>query len=328
MKRNTDWKGIAKSFLSSMLINNPSLFEASRVSGKGRGLDFYATSDFLTVLSNTLEGFYSSHHRLPDLVNLPKTCDHFFKMKFFDQMILRPNPASKLNARLYIPNEIKDQIRPPVCYWSSTTPTLPPDKEIPPGTYWLKLDLGWHTQERIEWPPDQTERERLNRKYGKWMKGLRHGIANGEWWYGIGEQRIFLEEDLSEIISEGTEVKIFVRNGYPSIYHTVVYNKEFSGSMTVNYFDANNHIIKGTRSYGVNGQHTISDHDLTAIVNIDEYLSFAAEIGRPFDLVRVDLYTKPNSKPILGELSFCAGSGTHVYHPDTMEETIRSALFE
>ncbi|OOY49612.1 ATP-grasp fold amidoligase family protein [Solemya velum gill symbiont] len=328
MKKNTDWKETAKKFLSSLLIDNPSLFEAPRVPGKGRGLDYYATSAFLSVLSTTLQEFHFNHQRLPDLVNLPKTCDHFFKMKFFNQMLMRPNPASKLNARRYIPNEIKDLIRPPVCYWSSTTPTLPPDEEIPAGTYWLKLDLGWHAQEIIEWPPSLAERKRLNEKCESWMNGHRHGLANGEWWYGIGEQRIFLEEDLSEVILQGTEIKIFVRNGHPKIYHNVVYDKEYPGSMTVNYFDANKQIIKGTRSYGRNGEHTITDHILTSIENIDEYLLCAAEIGKPFDLVRVDIFTKKNSKPVLGELSFCVGSGTHVYHPDTMEETIRSALFE
>ncbi len=314
-------------FLTTLLDAKPELLYKPQEQGKCRGIDFYPTSMFLPTLSTALGTFFKAHKRLPDLIDLPTTADYFFKMKFFGEIPVTPNPASKLDAQLYIPQSIKDDIQVPKRFWQSTEPCLPEDKEIPPGTYWLKLDLGNASLRKIEWPPSKDERSELNTIVQGWMES-RYGVNWGEWWYGLGSQRIFIEEDLTDYLSTSSEVKIYVRQGKPVFYYTVQYlNKKVRNSKwLVNYFDANHNLIPGFCSYGINGAKSKMAPPVVP-ENIEHYLDLAAEIGKDFDLLRVDLITAQNDKPFLGELTLCSGNARFVFTPTELEETIKKSLF-
>ncbi len=305
----------------------PDLTRSPPVPGKTRGIDFYSPATFHSAFGEALARFFHAHHRMPDLQRMPQSCDHFFAMKFFEPIAMSPNPASKLNAALFLNEELADKIRIPKRYGIAPVPVLPPDDAVPAGRYWLKLDLGNAKQEMVTWPPSPQERETLVARMQKWFSS-RYGVIWGEWWYGVGEQRIYLEEDLSDDVRDGCELKYFVRKGRPSLYYNVKYKLEAGVKVTVlRYFDEDGNPMEGSASYGVNGTKFRGDYDAPAFDGMDTVRQAVSVIGQLFSLVRVDFFIVPGARPILGEITLCHNNARLVHSPPSFEQRVTKALF-
>lgn len=292
-----------------------------------RGIDAYSPAQLSLAFRNAVALFQYAHGRMPDLVNLPEAADHFFKMKFFDFIPIDPNPASKLDCARYVPPTLRNTVRVPAHPWVSHYPKLPPNDSVPPGIYWLKLEFGNANHVKLEWPLPPTARNKVERFLSVHFN-KRFGPDCGEWWYGIGPQRVFLEEDLSAVLANGIETKVYVRGGRVAAGYLVRYVEQDGRKRNeIRFFDGSGTPLSGTlRLTQQNEAHAQSPLPLPAGFN--RLLAAAAEIGRPFDLVRVDMFTRTNGETYLGELSLCHGNATVIFEPPAFASFVKQALFQ
>lgn len=319
-----DWLGLARDFWQALDIDRPDLTRAEAQPGRPRGIDVYSVSTFWPALAAALSIFHSAHERLPDLATLPSTVDHYFAMKFFMPIPISPNPASKLDAALLLGAD--KTIRVPRRFGIGRG--LPPDSAAPPGRYWLKLDLGNAGHRRVQWPPSPEERSQLTRDIEMRVRS-RYGVAWGEWWYGLGEQRVYLEEDLSEVIDEGYELKVVVRRGRP-VWLMAMRYQVIAGTRTVflRHFLPDGTEMFGETGYGLRGTVFSNQVELPPVQGREIALAAAARIGAQFDLVRVDFYMSHVSPPILGEVSLCQSNARLALRPASFDLAYRRQLFD
>lgn len=317
----------ASHFLDVLRKRCPDYFDDLVIVGYRRGIDVYPAVRLPIVLGNALKVFQHAHGRLPDLVTLPKTADHFFKMKFFDRIPISPNPASKLSCYDYIPAKFAGRVRAPNRYWVSERPLLPPDTEIPPGIYWLKLEFGNAGHLRLVWPPTAKQRHVINQALDQRMKQA-FGVSNGEWWYGTNPQRVFLEEDLSDLLEGGQELKLFIREGRFAAGYEVQYaSNSKQKQSSLGFFNDMGEPMSGTRRLGRHNP-DYNERQFQRPNDFDKIIEAAEVIGRPFSLVRVDMMRAKDGELFLGELTLCTGNATVIFTPQSLEDYLRHQLFE
>ncbi|MEM9145208.1 MAG: hypothetical protein AAGC57_03350 [Pseudomonadota bacterium] len=309
----------AHSWLSDVLRARPELVQAPQRPGYRRGIDVMRREQLGFSLGAGLQMFRRIHNRMPDLINDPWVNDHYFAMKYFG-FIPEPNPADKLNTGRYIPEPLRDQIRVPRKLYVATEPVLPPDDAIPPGPYYMKRALGCKTNARVQWPPSPEERAAHEATLRRWM-GEPYGVAWGEWWYGWGPDRWFLEEDLTALIENQHNWHYWVRDGQAVL----------------------GQILVGTRpdSMDDNAQRWFHP-DLTPIDAItvrrrpfdgrlpdraQRYFELASAIGARFDVVRVDIWDSVEGPPVLGELTLCDYHCQRRFNPPEFGRTMGQILF-
>lgn len=295
----------------------PDIAWAKPPEGTLRGLDFYKPEDLLKATQYALQIFRSAVGRDPDPA-LPRTNDHFFVQKFC-MPLPHPNPADKLNAVRYLPAALRDQVRVLERPWVSESPALPPDGAVPPGRYMLKLALGNAANAPVHWPPAPAERERLNALIEKWFS-WRYGIDWGEWWYGVGPQRVYLEEDVTEARAGHPEYKLFVRRGKVALVRAALYKRVGEHARQGCVLTPGFRKIEGTvDSYG--------PYDIKVPVSAPAMLRTASAIGGHFDLIRVDFMDTGARRPILNELTVGEQNTRRIYRPQSLEDHVREALF-
>lgn len=290
-----------------------------------RGLDVYTMASFWNVLGNALAMFFAAHERLPDLGPDATSADLYFAMKFFEALPMQPNPASKLDAEKFLSDTTS--IRVPRRF--GVGPSLPADDAAPSGKYWLKLDLGNGSHRQVTWPPSEQQRVELEQWAARATR-FRHGWSWGEWWYAIGQQRIYLEEDLTAEISSGYELKIVVRRGRAAWLMALQYSIGEDGKRKagLRHFLPDGREVTGETGYGSKGEVFSNAFDLPAAEGRDAAMAAAAEIGAQFDRLRVDFYLPPVGKPILGELSLCQSNARLALRPASFDLAMRRAIFD
>jgi hypothetical protein len=317
----------ASNLLQALRRDRPDLFTTPEILGYRRGVDFYPPHILPVVFGNAVKIFRHAHGRLPDLITLPATADHFFKMKFFDHIPVSPNPASKLACHDYVPARLAGKVLAPRHLWVSERPVLPPDGEVPRGICWLKLEFGNAGHLKLNWPPTPEQRRNIDQSLGKRMK-QRFGTSNGEWWYGIGPQRVFLEEDLSDILTSGQEFKLFIRDGRFAAGYEVQYASNSQQKRnSLGFFDELGAALSGTRRLGRHNP-DYEERKFQRPPDFEEIVAAAEAIGRPFSLVRIDMMRARDGRLFLGELTLCTGNTTMILTPHSLEHYMRSQLFE
>ncbi len=308
----------AEALLARLRIDCPDLFNMQGAGNTLRGIDVYAPSALPRVFAKAVEIFNRAHGRLPDLKSMPTTADHFFAMKFFHPIPIDPNPADKLDAREFLTGPLRRRVVVPRVVHILDRPVLPEPDAIRPGVYWLKVSNGNSMQRRFRWPPPPQVRERLEREAREWLS-VRYGVQWGEWWYGLTDPRLFLERDVSPLIANRPEIKVFVRSGRVTFFYAIRHHR--NGWHEKAYFDEAHRPMHGGYGRYRPMQCNLPD-------TIDTMLEAAAVIGRRFSVARVDFLDVGGDKPCLGEVSICHNNARCLFSPPEFDRWVRDRLFE
>lgn len=308
----------SRASLDRLRKDAPDLFAGAPPSGTGRGIDAYQPEDLPKVYCNACNIFHDALGRFPDLVRPQSTADHFFAMKFFHPIPLKPNPSDKLAAISYLPAEMRNRVGWPRRVWVSDQPALPEPGAVAPGTYWLKLSKGWGMNRKVVWPPGDAERDELEAMARHWWHRP-YGVGWGEWWYGLGKPRLFLEQDLSGMMVNRPEIKVFVRDGEVKMLYSIWSLSD--GRLEQSYFDASLRRLPGrSPKFGP------LDEPLPDTIGL--MMEAAAEIGKRFRVVRVDFINAAGPIPYLGELTLCHVNAGNVLSPPEFDKWVCRQLFE
>ena len=309
----------ARRLVKAFVQAHPHVARALPARGFMRGIDAYRPEKLVVFVANAIDDFRARNGRDPDLVALPETRDHFFLMKFFAPIPL-PSPADKLGLSAYLTAEAAARAFVPARPWVSEEPRLPPDDAVPPGRYYAKLALGYENNLPLAWPPSPGERGRIDAVLEDWFRRPRFGVIVGEWWYALGKQRVFLEEDLSERMAGRPEAKIYVREGKPVMGYLIAHDFK-TRVHGQRYFDAQLRPLDGlTRGY-----RRVED---PLPESIGEMMALAAAAGEKFRLVRVDFLDVGGPRPCLGELTLCDQNAGRCYVPPEFDRVAKRLLFD
>ncbi|MEM9144850.1 MAG: hypothetical protein AAGC57_01535 [Pseudomonadota bacterium] len=318
--RTTGDPEIARKWLLAFQKAHPDIVAATPPKGQIRGIDAYARPELLhQVVAQALEIHRRRHGRWPMPHRLERTADCFFADKFFGAYPIDPNPADKLNAAVWLPEPLSGLVRVAERPWVADAPGLPPDDSVPPGRWILKLGLGNATNEWIDWPPSAKERARLDALTSEWFQG-RYGVRWGEWWYAIGKQRLFLEQDLTEARAGRPEFKLFTRGGRVVMIRAILHRKAQGLPNGERFYDAAFRPIKG-QSVGY------APMASPPPASAERMLEAAAGIGRHFNRMRVDFLDTGDERPWLNELTIGDVNARRIMTPD-LDCSFRRLMFE
>ena len=309
----------AEKALDRLRESRPDLWAAPRRRGCLRGIDVFSAQGLPDAFRGACNNFRAAHGRFPALINPQTTADHWFTVKFFHDIPLRPiNPADKLTSPLFMSEETRRQVGYPDRVWISEEPRLPGDDEVPPGDYWLKISNASAMQTRLRWPPSPEEREVLLGKIEKWWP-KNFGLVWGEWWYSLCKRRIYLETDVSTRMAGRPEVKIFVRDGVPKLLYAIRLRDD--GRHEQAYFDADLNRLEGRSPPNLPLEDELPD-------TIELMLRGAAEIGRRFRVCRIDFLNLAGGQPGFGEITICHNNARKNLSPAGFDDWARQLLFE
>lgn len=269
-------------------------------SGHQRGWDHYANDALrLNAMSMSLSRFANNQRYLPDLSNPKTVTEKMLVMKLFAEMP-EVSAADKLTAESYIPEPARNLVTPVKRYWVSSSPELPEDLDLEPGSYWLKCNNGQGQNHRITWPMNTEDRNLAKEKLTNWSnKPIPHGFWAAEWWYSTIETRYFLEEDLA---AEGQDIidwKFWVVAGKVQIVQVdrdrsrghvqMIHDRDFNFIPKELYFQT-------------------SDDTEPKPEVFDDMVAIAEAVGQRVEFARVDLYVI-GDKIYLGEITLCPFGG-------------------
>ncbi len=304
-------------WLERIAVAQPDLVHAALKPGHRRGVDFYTERSLGLAIGIAITLFRITHGRSPDPA-LKTTADWFFALKFLQQLP-EPNPADKLNAGLYLEGGAEGEARVLARPWIADAPALPPDGDVPPGAYYLKLALGNASNARIIWPPTPALRARLDQVTARWFE-KRYGLVWGEWWYGLGTQRLFLEEDITEARAGKPEYKLFVRDGRLAAIRAIKHEDFKLKNHRECFWDAEWRPLEGRTL----GYHPL---EIAPPASAARMRRAAEHIGRRFDIIRVDFMDDGGPLPILNEITVGDQNARRRLEPESLERVLYRALF-
>lgn len=307
--------------LEELKKRQPSVFHGPSDPGYLRGVEFYLPSALPTVYQQALNSFHASHGRMPDLLALPQIIDYYFAIKFFSPVPTNPNPSDKLNASAHLSRDSLAGTALPERPWISDELRLPDDAAVPAGQYFYKFANGSTMQEKVVWPPKQSERRKLEEEARRWAMSY-WGLHWGEWWYSASKPQFFLEEVLEDPAAAIVEASIFVCRGSPRLVQ--LRSDPKPGVALERLFTPQGDPLSGSV-----GGATRKRHDDTARLPacIDTILQAASEIGRHLFFARVDFLHLSAPKPYLGEITLCPYNATASFKPAGFDLEAKQMLF-
>lgn len=309
----------AEEALARLRRDRPELWTARSRTDCRRGIEVYHPNLLPKVFRRACNDFHAAHGRFPDLVKPRTTADHWFALKFFHDIPLRPaNPADKLASLGFMSAETRWQVGFPRRVWISGEPRLPGPDAAPPGVYWLKVSKGCSMQAKVQWPPSPEERAALQDKVAGWWAN-RYGRGWGEWWYSFGRQLLYLESDVSSQIAGRPEIKVFVRDGEPLLFYAIRLGRGDRHEQA--YFDANLNRLEGHSPSNLPLEEDPPD-------TIGLMLKAAGEIGRRFRNCRIDFLNPTGPRPCFGEITICHNNARKILAPPSLDDMARRLLFE
>ncbi len=311
----------AEAWLARLDRDRPDLTRAPTRDGAYRGWDIVKPRLRLPMLRLALAIHRHAHGRLPCLAPLTHAADGYFAMKFWGFVPMPPNPADKIETARFVPPHLADAVALPERPWAGAGTALPPDDAIRPGPYILKRALGSRQALKLDWPPGPAMRVRAERTLAAWAAALPYGVTWGEWWYGAGPPRALLERDITDAIRGQPEWRIYVRRG------EVCFINALWRDNPDNPRDNMQMMLDGALRPTGGLPRGKRPAPFPVPPKTARWAEIAAEIGRPFDLVRVDFLDDGGARPILGELSLCDVNGRRAYEPAWLDRVVAERLF-
>lgn len=285
--------------LGLIMARRDSPFGRRPPAGFRRGIDFYPASDLLVVLTRSALRYRSVHGAFPNLVAPTKFTEHVFGSNYF-RPFKCPQTGNKLETSHFLPEGISGQVSVPPVVWRSDRAQLPPPGDIEPGQYYLKTNHGSDMFERIEWPLEGGERDRLETLFGEHLKND-YGYRNGEWWYSSFPREIFLEKSVA-------------RADHPIAWCCYTFRGK------VGFIIAYRKLGRSSETIWLNSdfapspwQNAAKDRakvEMPPRATRQAMLDAAARIGEAHSFVRVDFLLGDDGLIYLSELTFSPGNAT------------------
>ncbi|WP_299884858.1 ATP-grasp fold amidoligase family protein [uncultured Ruegeria sp.] len=289
--------------------------EAARP-GHQRGWDHYENDAArLNALSMSLSRFANNQRYLPDLSDPKTITEKLLVMKLFGDMP-KVSAADKLTAESFVPQPSGNLLTPVQRYWDSSSPVLPEELELEPGSYWLKCNNGQGQNHRLNWPMSKEESELANEKLTSWSKKpIPHGYWAAEWWYSTIDTRFFIEENLA---AEGEDIidwKFWVVAGKLQMVQVdrdrsrghvqMIHDRDFNFIPKELYFKTSEDTEPRPKRY-------------------DDMVQIAEAIGQRVEFARVDLYAI-GDKIYLGEITLCPFGGKRKMRTPELDKQLGDA---
>jgi hypothetical protein len=252
--------------------------------------------------------FLRFHGRLPS--NARTYSDVLYKIKTTDDILdpLRVFVSDKEFVKWYVRAIVGDRYNVPTID-VITSPQQVDTYRFPASCCIKPTHVSGHVVFRRD--GEAIDRERI-----KGWFGVDYYKVNREANYRFLRPKIIVEP-LIFGSSNVEDYKIFCVNGIPKLIQVDV---DRHTAHKRKYFDAS------WRELDFSIKYPRTDAPLTAPQNLDEMLNVAAQLGRHFWFVRVDLYSN-GSQLFVGELTHCADSADGVFTSAAAERMISDYLF-
>lgn len=264
-------------------------------------------------LAKSCRAYMDWHNdRIPDLI-APKTfTEKQVLFKFFAPIPLL-SPSDKLRSPAYVPELVRPLVRIPKRIWVSDKAELPANKDIPPGSYYLKSNHSSGTNRRVAFPLTEQERRTLEVLARVWLTRA-HSWSLSLWWYEMMERNVYLGEDLGSSDSDAADWKFFVCNGRVEIFQI---DMDRSGNHRQTIYDRNGRFID--RVFYFNKGNAVEMPE-----NLDMMVKVAEAIGSNFDFIRVDMFRK-GGDIYLGEIGLVPNGAKIAIRSREIDERLGNA---
>lgn len=244
-------------------------------------------------------------------LNNPKTYNEKIQwIKLFDKNPLMPLCSDKYHVRDYvIKMGLGDLLS--KLLWQGFNPNEIPFDDLP-NQFVIKVTKGsgfniiCHDKSKLD-------KEATKRKLKKWLN-QKFYISYGEWFYGIKEPRIIIEEFLSEDgLNSPKDYKMFYFNNYKTnngVAFTAVDTDRFTNHKRIIYDENWNRLEKHVVSFPEDIE--------TEVMKPEKYklmLEYTSILCKPFKHARADFYVIKD-QIYFGEITFTSDAGFGKIYPD------------
>lgn len=271
--------------------------------GHLRGIDFYSRKELIRAVATTITNYKLAHGRQPDLL-LPKTFNEKICWSKFFREFRIPDSGNKLRTSSFIPQHLHDTITCPKIIWHSSKPQLPSNQQISAGVYYLKASHGSGMVKRVSFPLRIEDRLELEAIAKKWLN-TPFGIDTGEWWYGVFEKELILEEAVGGEEST-TTFNFHVFAGEVAMISCYKKNLSGAGADLALLLDPKFNVLP----FCAEEAEPMCELPFSMEAGL-KLRHIAGSIAKQFEYARVDFLLDEQERPFLGEVTFTPGDGRY-----------------
>jgi TupA-like ATPgrasp len=251
--------------------------------------------------------FVAGHRRLPRIRDPRTFSDKVIWKMWFDRRPILRMFSDKVSVRNYVRDQVGGEYL-NTLYKVSNDPTQIPWTSIPtPYVVKASHGCGWNS---FVMNRDEIDEEKLIRKCRAWLKRDYYDFK-GEWSYRRAPRRILIESFLDAGNGKSpADYKFFVFGG--RVEYVLVDLDRF-GDHRKNFYTRD---WKFVRSVKFGYDHSVAP--LGRPQSFDEMVRVAERLGKPVDMVRVDLY-ELQGRVIFGELTNYPLAGARSFSPPSFD---------
>lgn len=257
--------------------------------------------------------YYRARGRFPDF-QAPRDYTQMTLLNSIIAPMPRVIPADKLNVGTFIPENLRDRVRPAKVHRVFDSAEALSDEGLAPGSYYLKANHGSAQALQITAPFGDAQLSEAREKAGNWL-AKSYGTHSSQWWYRLIDRKIYLEEDLRETPDQPIpDFRFHVINGKVALLQL---------DLGLGTDNRNNPVFDGDLNYLPHNflRDNLGEVDLPAQAGFAR--DAAREIGAQFPYVRVDFYLRGDDL-FLGELTFLPNSGRRRIRSKELNEMLCS----
>jgi hypothetical protein len=239
---------------------------------------------------------------LPNLRNPKRFTDKVHWRIINDHREVLARTCDKLGMKEIARDTAGDAVRVPETLWTGTNLRELANVTLPDR--WVLKPT--HRSGRIYFGSGRPDIADLQERTVGWLDEINWSV-NGEWAYGQAARQFLVEERIGKSDRVPADYKFFVFDGVAQVV-LVIADRFTGGGLNGAYYDRDwNRIAVHP------GCENMPLHERPG--NYDDLLDVAGRIGKPFDFMRVDLYSV-DSEVWFGETTPYPVSGMATYTPD------------
>ena len=231
--------------------------------------------------------------------------------KIYDRNPLLPVTADKYQVRSYIKGTLGEEqakeLLIPLLYVTDKPETIPFEKL--PTAFIIKPNHASGRYIIIE--DGKFNKEKIIDTCKKWLK-IPYGLDRLEWAYRPIKRKILVEQLLRDDATIPKEFKFHIFHGKCKLIALV---NNIMNNTTISFFDENWNILPVKKTTHPQGS------KIERPKNFKKMLTLAERLSKPFDYVRMDLYSL-KGKIFIGELTHYPASGMGKYEPGSFSHEL------